>query len=74
MTYERTIVEYIHKFQQESINNLRKSKQFVCTLAGASNNTLTRYMKDLGMKSFYRHGHKINRKKKRSQTDETREG
>jgi DNA-binding MurR/RpiR family transcriptional regulator len=57
-------IEYIHKFQQALINNLGKSKQVICDIAGVSNNTLTRYMKDLGMKSFYRHDHKINRKKK----------
>ncbi len=57
-------VEYNHKFQQALINNPGKSKQVVCDIAGVSNNTLTRYMKDLDMKSFYRHGHKINRKKK----------
>ncbi len=57
-------VEYIHKFQQALINNPGKSKQVVCDIAGVSNNTLTRYMKDFGMKSFYRHDHKINRKKK----------
>ena len=56
-------VEYIHKFQQALINNSGKSKQLVCDITGVSNNTLTRYMKDLGMKSFYRHDHKINRKK-----------
>jgi len=58
-------VEYIHKFQWALINNSGKSKQVVCDIAGVSNNTLTRYMKDLGMKSFYRHDHKINRKKDR---------
>src|SRR6266487_5847056 len=57
-------VEYIHKFQQALINNPGKSKQVVCDIAGVSNNTLSRYMKDLGMKSFYRHDHKIKRKKK----------
>ncbi len=57
-------VEYIHKFQQALINNQGKSKQVVCDIRGVSNNTLTRHMKDLGMKSFYRHDHKINRKKK----------
>ncbi len=57
-------IEYIHKFQQALINNPGKSKQVICDIAGVSNNTLTRYMKDLGMKSFYRHDHKINRKKK----------
>ncbi len=58
-------VEYIHKFQQELINNQGKPKQVVCDIASVSNNTLTRYMKDFGMKSFYRHDHKINRKKDR---------
>ncbi len=57
-------IEYIHKFQQALINNPGKSKQVVCDIAGVSNNILTRYMKDLGMESFYRHDHKINRKKK----------
>ncbi|SRR6266487_1165388 len=57
-------VEYIHKFQQALINNPGKSKQVVCDIAGVSNNTLSRYMKDLGMKSFYRHDHKIKRKRK----------
>jgi DNA-binding MurR/RpiR family transcriptional regulator len=56
-------IEYIHKFQQALINNPGKSKQVVCDIAGVSNNTLTRYMEDLGIKSFYRHDHKINRKK-----------
>jgi hypothetical protein len=56
-------IEYIHKFQQALINNPGKSKQVVCDIAGVSNNTLMWYMKDLGMKSFYRHDHKINRKK-----------
>jgi hypothetical protein len=44
------------------INNPGKLKQVVCDITGVSNNTLTQYMKDLGMKSFYRHDHKINRK------------
>jgi hypothetical protein len=66
-------VEYIHKFQQALINNSGKSKQVVCDIAGVSNNTLTRYMKDLGMKSFYRHDHKINRKKDRKDKSKNKE-
>jgi hypothetical protein len=57
-------VEYIHESQQALINNPGKPKQVVCDIAGVSNSTLTRYMKGLGMKSFYRHYHKINRKRK----------
>ena len=65
MICEKTTVSYIHKFQQTLINNSGKSKHVVCDIAGVSNNTLTRHIKDLGMKSFHKHDNKeVNRKKK----------
>jgi len=72
-------MEYIAKFQnayKEDLLNLtmiktktnkkvRKTKQQLCKEIGISDTTLKRYMKDLGMKSFYRHSHtnKVKRKK-----------
>jgi len=65
-------IEYIHKFQQALINNPGKSKQVVCDIAGVLNNTLIRYMKDLGMKSLYRHDHEINRKKEKEDKEKVK--
>jgi hypothetical protein len=63
-------IEYISKFQnayKEDLLNLtkidpkdkskkvRKTQQELCKEIGISVTTLKRYMKDLGMKSFYRH-------------------
>jgi uncharacterized protein YnzC (UPF0291/DUF896 family) len=63
-------IEYISKFQnafKEDLLNLtkidpkdkskkvRKTQQELCNEIGISVTTLKRYMKDLGMKSFYRH-------------------
>ena len=63
-------IEYISKFQnafKEDLLNLtkidpkdkskkvRKTQQELCNEIGISVTVLKRYMKDLGMKSFYRH-------------------
>ena len=71
-------IEYIAKFQnayKEDLLNLtkidpytkkkvRKTKEELCKDIGISETTLKRYMKDLGMKSFYRHEHTNNVRKK----------
>jgi hypothetical protein len=71
-------IEYISKFQnayKEDLLNLtkidpkdkskkvRKTQQELCKEIGISVTTLKRYMKDLGMKSFYRHAHTNNVKR-----------
>ena len=56
-------IEYIAKFQNAykedllSSTDKRKTKQQICKENGISDTTLKRYMKDLGMKSFYRHNY-----------------
>ena len=58
-------LEYIAKFEQELLNSKgKKNKNQICKDIGISNTTLKRYMKDLGMNSFYRHDEKLNRKKR----------
>ncbi len=62
---------YINKFQSaftedlinptktdtKSKKKVRKTKEELCKEIGLSDTTLKRYMKDLGMNSFYRHNH-----------------
>lgn len=63
-------IEYIAKFQNAYKEDLlsstykRKTKHQICKENGISETTLKRYMKDLGMKSFYRHNYPEHTNKK----------
>ena len=52
-------LNYIVKFEQALMDNLgnriKKNKLQLCKDIGISNTTLKKYMRDLEMKSFYRH-------------------
>ena len=43
------------KIDPKTNKKVRKTKEELCKEIGISDTTLKRYMKDLGMKSFYRH-------------------
>jgi hypothetical protein len=56
----------IYKFYEAFINNMlkpineRKNKKELCKIAGISEVTLRKYMKQLGIQSFYRHDNPSN--------------